>query len=199
MTSIPQPNSHDNDTLHGQRKPVAALSPSAFAASVRFAASMETSLGRRKFNRLVRSRPFSLPLAGVIRWHESLPPADRLRVTSIPAFLQWLRDGEALLPLEAPDWLKIDTLGGYCPVQGEGTVDGYPWYFRSRHEDMGIAVGVPGSEPLDEWDECTIFSLALPYPNEGSEMAGYLEPPQALGFIVRSLEAFRDEHRAAEP
>lgn len=25
------------------------------------------------------------------------------------------------------------TLSGFAPVQGRGTVDGYKWYFRSRH------------------------------------------------------------------
>lgn len=46
--------------------------------------------------------------------------------------------------------LHIEWLGGNCPVQSEGTVDGKPFYFRARgeHWSMGIG-GEPVGEP--EW------------------------------------------------
>lgn len=37
--------------------------------------------------------------------------------------------------------LKIEHIGGFCPVQAEGTIDGVPFYFRSRGEHWAIAVG----------------------------------------------------------
>lgn len=44
----------------------------------------------------------------------------------------------------------IDRLGGNCPVQADGTIDGVPFYFRARgsHWSMGI-----GPQPIDapEW------------------------------------------------
>jgi hypothetical protein len=46
--------------------------------------------------------------------------------------------------------LIIDGIGGNCPVQGEGTFDGKPFYFRARHESWSIGVG---GEPVGnpEW------------------------------------------------
>lgn len=31
-------------------------------------------------------------------------------------------------------YLVIENIGGNCPVQAEGTMQGLPWYFRARHE-----------------------------------------------------------------
>lgn len=36
--------------------------------------------------------------------------------------------------------IKIETLGGNCPVQGEGTIDGVPFYFRARGEHWTLSV-----------------------------------------------------------
>ena len=35
----------------------------------------------------------------------------------------------------------IASLGGNCPVQGEGTIDGKPFYFRARGEHWSIGIG----------------------------------------------------------
>jgi hypothetical protein len=46
--------------------------------------------------------------------------------------------------------LEIAMLGGNCPVQAEGTINGKPFYFRARGEHWSIGVG--GDEVLDpEW------------------------------------------------
>ncbi len=37
--------------------------------------------------------------------------------------------------------LHIEHIGGFCPVQAEGTVNGIPFYFRSRGEHWAMAVG----------------------------------------------------------
>lgn len=57
--------------------------------------------------------------------------------------------------------ITIDYLGGNCPVQGEGTVNGKPFYFRARgeHWTMGIGgdpVGEPDwycEEPYGSWPD----------------------------------------------
>jgi hypothetical protein len=40
----------------------------------------------------------------------------------------------------------IDFLGGNCPVQADGTIDGVPFYFRARGQQWSIGIG---SHPLD--------------------------------------------------
>lgn len=46
--------------------------------------------------------------------------------------------------------LVIEMIGGNCPVQADGTVNGKPFYFRARgeHWSMGIG-GDPVADP--EW------------------------------------------------
>lgn len=42
--------------------------------------------------------------------------------------------------------IDITYLGGNCPVQAEGFVNGAPFYFRARHEHWSFGVG---SDPVD--------------------------------------------------
>jgi hypothetical protein len=35
----------------------------------------------------------------------------------------------------------IDVIGGSCPVQAEGTIDGVPFYFRARGGSWTMAIG----------------------------------------------------------
>jgi len=59
------------------------------------------------------------------------------------------------------DGFKIDMLGGNVPVQGEGTIDGLPWYFRARGrgwsfevcKDPGMTADMPG------WSNGLIFDV----------------------------------------
>lgn len=37
--------------------------------------------------------------------------------------------------------IEIDWLGGNCPVQAEGRIDGEPFYFRARGEHWSLSVG----------------------------------------------------------
>lgn len=59
------------------------------------------------------------------------------------------------------DGIEISDLGGNCPVQGEGTFDGVPFYFRARGTqvtcdvgaNVGSSVGVDSPEtPAEEWE-----------------------------------------------
>lgn len=41
-------------------------------------------------------------------------------------------------------------LSGYCPVQGEGFLDGKPWYFRARHDGWSFSVAESTEiDPID--------------------------------------------------
>lgn len=37
--------------------------------------------------------------------------------------------------------IKIDYIGGNCPVQAEGTIAGKPFYFRARGDHWSIRIG----------------------------------------------------------
>lgn len=45
---------------------------------------------------------------------------------------------------------EIDELGGNCPVQGTGTINGCPWYFRARTGMMIYIADRPESDPLGD-------------------------------------------------
>lgn len=50
--------------------------------------------------------------------------------------------------------LHIEWVRGLCPVQGEGTVCGLPFYFRSRGKGWQFAVASePGGDPLKTWED----------------------------------------------
>lgn len=49
------------------------------------------------------------------------------------------------------DW--NGSLGGNCPVQGEGTVNNHPWYFRARGEYWTIDIAADhDKDPVDVGD-----------------------------------------------
>lgn len=37
--------------------------------------------------------------------------------------------------------IKIDYIGGVCPIQAEGTINGEQFYFRSRHQHWSLCIG----------------------------------------------------------
>ena len=79
--------------------------------------------------------------------------------------------------------LSIDCLGGYCPVQGEGTVNGKPFYFRARGEWWRIGIG---GEPIGspEWDCGARFGQ---WPD-----AGWMTEEEAKGFIEKAARRYAD-------
>lgn len=44
--------------------------------------------------------------------------------------------------------LVIDSIGGSCPCQAEGSFYGFPFYFRARHGTWTIEVAEPGEDPV---------------------------------------------------
>lgn len=81
--------------------------------------------------------------------------------------------------------ISITHLGGACPVQGEGVIEGWPFYFRSRGQRWSLSVAEPGFDPASEavWEHSEHYSDE-PY------AAGWLTDDEARGLIARAAEAF---------
>ena len=80
--------------------------------------------------------------------------------------------------------LKIDTIGGFCPVQAEGALDGMPFYFRARGQHWSFSVG---AEPVGKPD--WIHREAY---GEGPFDAGYMLEEEALSFIAKAVGLYRE-------
>lgn len=82
----------------------------------------------------------------------------------------------------------IQELGGNCPVQGGGTVDGKEFYFRARGKSwtMGIGGDVVGNP---DW------SYRQPY-GTGDFDAGYMSEDEARAFIHQAAGQYLAEQAA---
>ncbi len=68
----------------------------------------------------------------------------------------------------------IATIGGNCPVQAEGTVNGRPFYFRARGDSWSLSIGGdPVRDP--EWEHEEWYGV---WP-----AAGWMPEEEALAFI----------------
>ncbi len=70
--------------------------------------------------------------------------------------------------------IVIDSLGGKCPVQAEGTINGVPFYFRARGEIWTLEVGADLIEAVD-WEHAEWFGE---WPD-----AGWMTDAQAETFL----------------
>ena len=90
----------------------------------------------------------------------------------------------------------VSMMGGQCPFQAEGTIDGEPFYFRARgaHWRMGIG-GDPVSSPA--------WSVEGEYGT--SFEAGWMTAVEAASFMRDAVSQWREErgnendHHGAEP
>lgn len=93
--------------------------------------------------------------------------------------------------------IVIKELFGYCPVQGEGTINGERFYFRARGEHWSMAIGVP-----DEKDPNSIYSGGKwnydePYGNEAFA-AGWMPLEEAAQFIAKAAYFWIREQETIE-
>lgn len=90
---------------------------------------------------------------------------------------------ERLGPATIPDGVVIDWLGGNCPVQAEGTVDGKPFYFRARGEHWSLGIG---GEPVcaPEWEHEEEV-------DGGMYAAGWMSELEAKHCIARAVTLYR--------
>ena len=89
-----------------------------------------------------------------------------------------------------PDGVELQSLGGNCPVQGLGTVDGLPFYFRARGEHWSFEVTHEGGDPpfTD-----AIWRTEREY-DGGEFAAGWMDRAEAVGFIAEAVALFRLEY-----
>lgn len=80
--------------------------------------------------------------------------------------------------------IVIDTIGGFCPVQAEGTIDGLPFYFRSRGEHAELTISRVGTEPVLPPPEDLVFYVRARIADWPD--AGYLELEEAEAMIERA-------------
>lgn len=87
---------------------------------------------------------------------------------------------------------------GWCPVQGEGWVDGHAWYFRARGEQWSFQVA---DEPYEEavsvgWaahlDGISGWVVRRPWLQESTYAAGWMPHKHALRLISICLRWWRE-------
>lgn len=79
--------------------------------------------------------------------------------------------------------LTISMIGGNCPVQGQGTIDGVPFYFRARGEHWSFSVG---QDPVCHPD----WILKEPY-GDTPFAAGWMSEEEARAFIEIAADRYR--------
>lgn len=95
-------------------------------------------------------------------------------------------------PQEIAPGIVIERLSGMCPLEVEGTIDGFAFYFRARGEGASLTIdpfGAPGDDVLDVGDKRPGFHLEADF--ETWPNAGYMEDAQATGCIERGALVFR--------
>lgn len=85
---------------------------------------------------------------------------------------------------ETTPHLVITYIGGNCPVQAEGTVDGKEFYFRARGEHWSLGIGgEPVAEP--EWYYEESYGT---WPK-----AGWMTVEEAEAFLRAALARYASE------
>lgn len=77
--------------------------------------------------------------------------------------------------------ILVETIGGNCPVQAEGTVNGNPFYFRARGQAWSLCIGGEDVVAQPEW------FWRQSYGTEPFE-AGWMTEDEARGFIQAAAE-----------
>jgi hypothetical protein len=82
--------------------------------------------------------------------------------------------------------IKIDTIGGNCPVQAEGTINGKPFYFRARGQHWSLSIGgadLIGNPEFSYAEKC----------GDGPFTAGWITEDEARTFIDRGAAIFANQ------
>ena len=81
--------------------------------------------------------------------------------------------------------IVIDWIGGNCPVQAEGTIDGKSFYFRSRGEFWRLDIDGDTDAGEPEW------SYGEPYGSWPD--AGWITEDEARAFIAKGAGLYVQE------
>lgn len=96
----------------------------------------------------------------------------------------WREDDLQAVDPTYPSGIVIESLDGNCPVQGEGSADGVPFYFRARGQRWSLSLGsvVPISNPVWYWEEAY---------GDGPYDAGWMSEEEAVRFIHAGIARWR--------
>lgn len=97
----------------------------------------------------------------------------------------WEREGPAAMAAFQETGATLKMIGGNCPVQAKGFVDGHAFYFRARGDSWQFHVA-PTSDLIFDAD---VFYICRDY-GEFPD-AGWMPRHEALGFIVQAIGEFR--------
>lgn len=129
------------------------------------------------------------PLPGIVEIKDVKGFVDALGKHLAPVFAEqkatWEREGPAAMAAFEATGAVLDHIGGNCPVQAEGTVDGQHFYFRARYDEWQFHVAATKAEIFDN----PTFLIERTY-GSGFD-AGWMPEHEALGFIVASIAEFR--------
>lgn len=85
--------------------------------------------------------------------------------------------------MTTPD-IRIDAIDGFAPTQGHGTVDGLPWYYRSRGDSWTLRVAeISDADPVDVGRVDGVGGWWW----EGTDEFGGGVPPGLVARLVRDL------------
>lgn len=108
-------------------------------------------------------------------------------------------------PPALPDGVAMETFGGYCPVQGEGTVDGHEFYYRARHDHQSVEIAVDAGVTLESLWPLENGSDRVWFYEEEYSNASWITKAAAYEFIIRAVGLWRsgtprqsDERQTAE-
>jgi len=100
----------------------------------------------------------------------------------------WEREGPAAMERATALGITIDSLGGNCPVQAEGSFDAQRFYFRARGDEWEFHAWM-GSEKYLEAPNPDEWYIEHGY-GEGYD-AGWMPQHEAVNFICEAVTQYR--------
>lgn len=89
--------------------------------------------------------------------------------------------------------IKIDYIGGVCPIQAEGTINGEPFYFRSRHQHWSLCIGENAS--LGSYSKLNKYYKKAKW-GEGLHSAGFMNIKDAKTIIKDTINDYLKSDRS---
>ena len=86
--------------------------------------------------------------------------------------------------------IEIRLIGGFCPVQAEGTIDGHEFYFRARWDHWSLSIGVKDVILNPDWYYDESYGVA---PD-----AGWMPLEEAEAFILKGARMYVDSLKPRE-
>ena len=108
----------------------------------------------------------------------------------------WEREGPAVMARAERLGITIDSKGGNCPVQAEGSFDQQRFYFRARGDEWSLTVWT-GAEDYLATENPHEWGIVRGY-GKGFE-AGWMPLHEAVGFICDGVEAYRSATQSQQP